>query len=191
MVPRNSTEMISYWMRPRGASTTISSPTWRPKRAGHGREHRDAALGGFGLVRAEQGVFLDVAGFGVFDLHRGPEGDGLAIQGVQIDDVEDGHARLDVVDAGFEHALTFAGGVVARVFLEVAFFAGFLDGLDDFGPFLLEAVELDLEPTESFNGNGNAAHVLVLSRTRGVPGLPQPRRKRGNSESRANASPRG
>ena len=78
-----------------------------------------------------------------------------------LENVEQRHARFDILDAGFKHPLAFAGCVVAGVFFQVAFFAGFLDGLDNVRTLFLQTVQFLLECLEPLFGNGDTAHVEI------------------------------
>ena len=82
-------------------------------------------------------------------------------RGRKIYHIEQRHARFDVLDAGFKHPLAFAGCVVAGVFFQIAFFAGFLNGLDNVRTLFLQTVQLLFKGLETFFGNGDTAHVEI------------------------------
>ena len=107
------------------------------KGAAHRGIDGDGALGKVGFIRAKQGKRGLVVGIHVHNMDGRAKGHTVAAQGVEVDDGVLGKLGLDVVDARFEEALTFTGGVVAGVFAQVTFFTGILDGLDDGGALLL------------------------------------------------------
>ena len=128
----------------------------------HGREEGDGALGGVGFVRAKDGVGAALFGVHVFHFDGRAENDLVAAQFVQIDDLIERKAGLDVLDAGLGHALPFPGGVIARIFPQVALFAGFLDGLDDLRALALETGKFVFQLLVALcrDGDGGDSHNI-------------------------------
>src|SRR5205823_2502808 len=93
----------------------------------------------------------------VHHLHATAEGDAVLGQRAHVDDDGPGEPVGQVADAGLEHALVFAGGVVLGVLGEVAHVAGggdplgHLDHLD-----VPHAVQLGLEFVVPFPGHRDA-----------------------------------
>ena len=95
---------------------------------------RDAALHGVGLLRADDGVELLIAGLHILDLDGAAEADlAFGVLGL-VDDDGVGKDVLDLGDAAVELGLLVLGLVVFAVFGEVAEGARLLDLL---GYFLL------------------------------------------------------
>jgi hypothetical protein len=104
-----------------------------------------------GLVGAQQGVGLALFGFQILDGHRGPKDRTVALQRIDVDDFKTNHARFDVADPGFQHALAFTGSVVTRVLAQVALFPGFLDGLNNGRALFLEVFQFLFQTLEAFD----------------------------------------
>ena len=101
-------------------------------------------------------LFLGVL---VNDTDRGAELHLTAGQPRDIDDLGSRHAILDLGDAALDPALPILGGVILRVFGEVAMRARFADGGRDRRPLLrLETPQLFVEGMEALGGHRYLVH---------------------------------
>ena len=117
------------------------------------------------FVVADDLVADFVAGVFVGQHHGRPEDDlaGVGHRGY-VDDLGVGELAFDVFDAAFDEALTLAGGVVFGVFLEVAVFARFGDGLDDGGAvYGFELFQFGAQGFGAAGGHGDFVHRIFLA----------------------------
>ena len=127
----------------------------------HRRIDGNRTVGVIGLIRPQQSELLFLAGVDILHMDGGSENDFVAVQCIQIDNVILRQLAFDISDARLQKALAFAGGVVSGIFLEVTFLAGFLDGLDNGGPFLFQPIKFLLKLLVALDGNGSAHDVFL------------------------------
>src|SRR5262249_30685573 len=110
-----------------------------------GERARDADRAGVdvALVRADDAVGHFLVGLGVREADRAAERDLVACELLRVDDLGARELVLDLLDAPLDERLAVPGGVVLRVFAEVAVVTRDGDGLDDRRALdALEMVEL-------------------------------------------------